>query len=415
MPFPDLTPEVHETTKSNPVNQLLSLLFLLCMVALIGKHDEILTFILKEKYLTLFMAWAFLSVAWSDYPMVSLKRCISLFGEIVICLAALLHFRWSEVALKPMRTIMSIYLPLTILSIIFVPEAIQWEFPAWRGLADTKNNLGQVTLFSIIIWLVIIQMNRNRPVNAIHFTMLAMAVIALLGAQSTTAFLISGFLLSVHGVLYFGKLLRRGEVARFYAVFVVSGGLLIASLIIFVSPEILEALVGVFGKDLTFSGRVDLWQAVLLMTQDKFITGWGLGGFWVEGSEHLRPLFEQFIWIPNQAHQGYIDIISQVGVVGFVFLVLMIVSYFRRLNQLKKGQFWKWLFLSILILNLQESVFFRPRHIGHFLFIFTYVALHTDLIKEKLGVYDYSGILASPIGVPSFGEAGQQTREGAAV
>ena len=415
MPFPDLTPEVAQTSKSNPVNQLLSLLFVVCIFSLIGKHNEILTFILKEKYLTLFMAWAFLSVTWSDHSMISLKRCISLLGEIIICLAALLHFKWSEVALKPMRAIMSVYLPLTILSVIFVPEAIQWEFPAWRGLADTKNNLGQVTLFCTIIWLVIIQMNRNRPVNAVHFVMLAMAVVALLGAQSTTAFLISGLLLSIQGVLSFGKLLKRGEVARLYTFFVVSSGLFIASLIVFVTPEILEALVGVFGKDLTFSGRVDLWQAILNMTQDKIITGWGLGGFWVEGSSHLLPIFEQFVWVPNQAHQGYIDIINQVGVVGFGLLALMIFSYFRRLSQLKKGQFWKWLFLSILILNFQESVFFRPRHIGHFMFIFTYVALHTDLLKEKMGLNEYAGVLATPIGIPNLGGAGKKAHGGAAI
>ena len=312
---------------------------------------------------------------------------------------------------------MSIYLPLTILAIIFVPEAIQWEFPAWRGLADTKNNLGQVTLFSSIIWLAIIQMNQKRPVNAIHFTMLGMAIIALLGARSTTSFLISAFLLSVYSIFFLGKLLKRGDVARFYALFVLFGSIVILSLIVFVSPEILEALVGVFGKDLTFSGRVDLWQSVLGMVQDKWLIGWGLGGFWVEGGGHLTPLFEQFVWIPNQAHQGYIDIISQLGVVGFALLVLMIISYFRRLSQLNKGQFWKWIFISILILNLQESVFFRPRHIGHFLFIFTYVALHTDLIKEKLGTNSFfPGFLANDTMGSSFSSnPGSGAREGAAI
>ena len=382
-PFPDLSPGANLSENSNPVNQLLSLLFVVSLLSLVGKVDQIRAFILKEKYLTLFLLWGLCSVFWSNYSIISLKRWISLVGEVIICLAALLHFRWSEVALRPFRVILCLYLPLTILSVILVPAAIQWEFPAWRGLADTKNNLGQVTLFSIVLLLTIIPYNKKRPVNALHFAMLAFALIAYLGARSTTAFLIGAVLIVIFGTLSIGKMLMKENVARIFALFVIVGGILAGGLVVVLVPEILSGLFGIFGKDLTFSGRVDLWATVLQMTEGKVLTGWGIGGFWVGDAEHMTPVYEQFVWIPNQAHQGYIDIFSQLGVMGIVLLVLMIVFYFKRLLHLRKGQLWKWLFISVLILNMQESVFFRPRHIGHFMFVFAYVALHTDFLKEQ--------------------------------
>ena len=382
-PFPDLTPGVRLAETSNIVNQLLSLLYIVALVSLAGKQEQIRAFIVKEKFLTLFLLWGLCSVVWSNYSMISLKRWISLFGEVIICLAAMLHFRWSEVALRAFRVIVCMYIPLTLLAILVVPEAIQWEFPAWRGLAATKNNLGQVTLFSILLLLTIIPYNKGRPINALHYCMLGGAFIAYLGARSTTAFLIGFVLLGIFGALTIARMLMQEKVARMFALFIIMSGSLLGGLVVVLAPEVLSGLFGLFGKDLSFSGRVDLWAAVLRMTEGKMWTGWGIGGFWVGDEPHLVPLFEEFVWVPNQAHQGYIDIFNQLGIVGVGLLLFIIGSYFKRLARLRKGQLWTWLFIGILILNMQESVFFRPRHIGHFMFIFAYVALNTDLLKER--------------------------------
>lgn len=368
---------------SNLINQLLSLLFVVALFGLLGKQQRVFQFIRQEKFLTLFLIWSLCSVFWSQYPMVSLKRWITLFGEVLICLSILLNVRWSEVALRYFRIILFIYLPLTILSVIFVHEAIQWQFPAWRGLAITKNNLGQVALFSIITWLVIIPYNRKRPINAVHYFMLGLALTAYLGARSTTSFLVGAFLLFIAGLLYTGRLFKQGVVARFFAFSVVIGSISIVAITGVFAPELMESFFGLFGKDLTFTGRVDLWETVLRMTQDRILTGWGLGGFWVMDGRHLIPVFLEFVWIPNQSHQGYIDILNQTGIIGISLLLLMIFQYLIQLPSLKKRNVWQWFFIGVLILNLQESVFFRPRHMGHFVFVFAYIAFYTDLIKQK--------------------------------
>ena len=375
--------ELGQVNDSNLTNQLLSLLFLISFVSLVGKINEVMAFIQKEKFLTLILLWMMVSIFWSPVPTVSLKRWITLFGEFVICLAALLHFKWSEEGLRAYRVILFLYLPLTIIAVAFVPEAIQWEFPAWRGLAPTKNNLGQIALFGIIALLSIISYHKGRPVNIIHYGLLLMAISAYLGARSTTSFLVGLFLLFIFFLVYIGKLISNKQLASYYALFVilVSGFLIYITMV--QTPEVIARFLGLFGKDLSFTGRVELWQTVFEMTKGKMIQGWGIGGFWINEGTHLYPIYTQFIWLPNQSHQGYLDVLNQTGVIGITLLALMIVGYFIKATQLKKRNVWIWFFLGILIYNFQESLFFRPRHIGHFMFIFAYMALHVDLLKEK--------------------------------
>ena len=372
-----------EISGSNILNQLLSILFVLSFISLLGKLNEVFAFIQKEKFLTLFLIWMMVSVIWSPVPAVSLKRAISLFGEVVICLAALLHYRWSDEGLRALRGILALYLPLTILAVIFIPAAIQWEFPAWRGLTPTKNNLGQISLFSILGMLAVISFNKGRFVNVLHYGLLVIAFVTYVGAQSTTSFLVGFFLLFIFLLMYFGTIISSRQLAGLYAFFVLVVTFVLIYITMVQSPEVIASFLGIFGKDLSFTGRVDLWNAVFEMTKDKWIQGWGIGGFWILDSKHLYPLYLEFVWIPNQSHQGYLDILNQTGAIGATLLGLIITSYLLKIGQLRKRNVWIWFFLAIIIYNFQESLFFRPRHVGHFMFIFAYMAFHIDLLKEK--------------------------------
>lgn len=381
-PFPDPN-TLPDLSSGNLLNQMLALFFVLSMISLWGKQNEVFRFIREEKFLTLLLIWSFCSVFWSMEPTTSLKRWIALFGEVIVCLAALLHFRWSEVALRHLRVILMLYLPISLFSVLFIHGATQWEFPAWRGLEDTKNNLGQITIFASVIMIAIASLNRGKRINLIHYALALFAIVLVIGSKSTTSLLVGVFLLIILGALYVGRLLAKGFVGLFYACVLLLGAVSIVAIVSLFSPELLAQFFGFFGKDLTFTGRVDLWQAVIRMAEDRTIRGWGLGGFWIMDSPHLIPIFYEFVWIPNQSHQGYIDTYSQMGLVGLSLLILVVISYFRGLAKLKKGQVWKWIFMGLLIMNFQESIFFRPRHVGNFLFVFSYIALFTDLIKEK--------------------------------
>ena len=383
MPFSDSLQTRDRIGTSNLMNQLLSLLFVAAVISLWGKQRAVIALIRQEKFLTLFIVWSLASVLWSGYTGTSLKRWISFFGEITVCVAALVHFRWSSVGLRAMRVVMMIYFPLTILAVILVPEAIQWEFPAWRGLAPTKNNLGQLALISVVLWLSVLSFHKGQRINGLHVGVFLCIVASYVGAMSTTAFLIGAFLLFTFSMHRLGTTISTEQIGGMYAGFVTVFSILVLGLLLGLAPEYIQRIFDLFGKDLSFTGRADLWATVIEMTAEKKWLGWGYGGFWVfDTPNHLAEVFAVFIWIPNQSHQGYIDVYNQTGLVGIALLLGMFANYFINLPRLQRPQLWKWVFIGCLFLNLQESFFFRPRHFGEFMFIYSYLALHMDRLRE---------------------------------
>jgi O-antigen ligase len=93
----------------------------------------------------------------------------------------------------------------------------------------------------------------------------------------------------------------------------------------------------------SLSGRVTIWHAVVTMIQDRPWIGHGFGSFWqtqdlLNGLGARTHLSEMEKWIDdarviNQAHNGYLDLLLSVGIIG---LVLVVGAHFVALNKLRK-------------------------------------------------------------------------------
>ena len=92
---------------------------------------------------------------------------------------------------------------------------------------------------------------------------------------------------------------------------------------------------------------------------------------------------DKFPWRPTEGHEGYLDLLNEIGAVGLLLLALMVAFYFRNLARLRKSHFWKWLFIGILIVNLTESTLFRSASFTGWIFVLSYIALYAELIQSK--------------------------------
>ena len=123
----------------------------------------------------------------------------------------------------------------------------------------------------------------------------------------------------------------------------------------------------VFG-DPTLTGRDVIWRFVFDKFRDHEIFGVGYGALWQVGTNVTNRLEYLYnIYAVNQAHNGYIDILVQTGVVGFVILLLTLLVVLRRLTQaiiaapsgiLSVPLYAMFLFVCMLTLNLTDSSFF---------------------------------------------------------
>ncbi|NIO21656.1 MAG: hypothetical protein GTN76_13215 [Candidatus Aenigmarchaeota archaeon] len=267
------------------------------------------------------------------------------------------------------------YIPLTFLAILLIPGAIQWEFPALRGLAPHKNMLGQISLVSLIVWYFAARAPGLRK-KMVAFLFLGLSFVLLIGSKSTTSILIAGGLLLLGGLWYTGEIFLRPTIGRILSSAVILLFLVILLLIAYLGSDIVTSLFHFFGKDMTLTGRIDLWAAVFEETKKHLLFGCGFGGFWIADSPAMNRILEEFVWLPNQSHLGYLDILNETGVIGITLLVIMVVSYFKNLLNQEQTHFWKWFVIAALIANISESTLFRPNELTGELFILSYLALY---------------------------------------
>jgi O-antigen ligase len=338
-------------------------------------------FIKIEKFLTIFIIWSFLTVFWSDYPFISFKRWLQISGTVVIFLAGFLHFSSKDEIIPYFKAILSIYLLLSLISVVFVPAAIQEEFPAWRGIAPHKNMLGQVCLVGTIVWTYALRHeSAKKKITAFFF--LALSCLLLLGSRSTTSILTTVALLFFVGLFYAEKQIVRPVIGSVFSFILFTLFLSGIGYFTYILPEWLSYLYSLFGKESTLTGRTELWSTLFDEIQKHFIFGSGFGGYWVTGNQLHNTIFDRFYWIPNQGHNGYVDILNETGIIGILIFALMVMFYFKNLYHSRKPNFLKWFVFAALIVNITESTLFVPNALTGVLFTFSYMAFYTDFILQ---------------------------------
>jgi O-antigen ligase len=381
-PFQEKIEHLADIATENPFKQIVfSSLYLVSFISILPKKSLAIGVFKKEKYLGLFLLWSLFTVSWSDFPFVSFARWLQTAGVVIIFVSAFLHFESENQPWSYVRAILFVYIPLSLLSVLLIPGAIQWEFPAWRGLASHKNTLGQVSLLSLIIWSVT-AFNRDTGRKILGLVFIGLSLILLVGSRSTTSILTFGILLILASALYAGKIIVRPVVGRFFSSFLMFSFFAPLVLLLFFMPDSLDALTGYFGKDMSFTGRVDIWSNMLEEIKRHWIIGCGFQGFWMTSKSALDVIYSNLQWEMMDSHQGYLDILNETGIVGLSIFFMMVLSYFKNLGTSEKSHPWSWIVISVLILNLTETTLFRSDDVGGVLFLFSYLALYAHRCQE---------------------------------
>jgi len=125
---------------------------------------------------------------------------------------------------------------------------------------------------------------------------------------------------------------------------------------------LLEPIAALTGKDTTFSARSTIWDIIKEHISQSPLLGSGYGAYWI-GPVPTSPSFV-FTWrmyfYPTESHNGYLEIVNDLGYVGLICLLGFLYMYIRQSLQLIKiDRNQAFLFLSLFflegIVNLSES------------------------------------------------------------
>ena len=246
-------------------------------------------------------------------------------------------------------TLIAIYLGRQLDSSIFF-ESLKWAWTivvvlsiampgeshkGWGGIIGHPNQFGVIAALSAIIWHINFVRNSHKLVDVgISTLFFALSLLTLIRTNSATSLMIFLVLFTVATLVELeGKLglkLRFGYktfVCFTLAVFMTA---IIAAVLLSLN---LEYVLGLFGRDLTFTGRTNIWPALIDAAKQRPYVGYGLGGFWQSWRGVENPalyIVSPGGWVPPNAHNGFLDLVLETGLLG---LLLFFLSYIKNLRR----------------------------------------------------------------------------------
>jgi exopolysaccharide production protein ExoQ len=175
----------------------------------------------------------------------------------------------------------------------------------FRGIFSQKNNLGQAMSIGTLASLHGLRVRkRSRLLTLIR---LFVIIFVALKSESTTSLLAIFLFVGLGMALQF---LRKA------AIIILASAALIAA---FNWNSLAEML----GKDPTLTGRTDIWAYVIPYVYQRPILGWGYGAFWSTDNPVAWILANEMHWYSPQAHNGILEILLSVGLIGAVLFIYL--------------------------------------------------------------------------------------------
>lgn len=336
-------------------------------------------------WLMVFVVYCFLAIFWADLPLVSFKRWIKILGHPIMVLIIFTEPQPREALVRVMKRCAYVLLPISILWMKYYP-ALGRASSDWGGMSNCgvsvgKNAFGVMSsiLFLIFLWYLLHvwrweKDRKRRNEILLNLGLLLMAGYCVLKAHSATSTI--SLMIAVLVMLFVGL----QSVKRLVGAYVLLG--IVILIIGQLTFDIYGRVADASGHESTLAGRGRLWE-VLLQTDTNPIIGAGFESYWL--GERVGRIWSmpEFRWHPTQAHNGYLEIYLNLGIVGLMLLAGWIISTFGkiRLNLLKDfewGRIQMALLVAILFHNWTEAGF---KGLSFPFFIFFIIAINRPALR----------------------------------
>lgn len=363
----------YEVNTANQVDRTLRLLMIAISLSIFGTRWMLLRSLAKtvNRGLVAFLALALFSAAWSIDSSATLLRFTTLTTVVMVCLAVALsgwdRNRLKQVTIVPTMLILTASLVLGMMypdRIVELGDDISLK-NSWHGVTHSKNMFGMMAGLGATLCMHGLLAREKHAIW--QLAGLAVSGACLVLSRSSTSLLAAmvgiGFMVSVMRV----PLIRR----RFsgHVVFGIAAMILLYELVIQnVVPGVntlLAPITALTGKDTTFSSRTMIWDIIKQHIAAAPLLGSGFGAYWT-GPTPSSPSYA-FVWLmyfyPTESHNGYLEIVNDVGLVGLMTLLLFIWFFLRQNMKLMKldrpqASLYLALFLQEMVINMSESDWF---------------------------------------------------------
>ena len=296
-----------------------------------------------------FLALTTVSIAWSFYPGATAVGLVANWLTVISGVAFAVSFDWATLVRSiglALRILLAGSLLFELVVSLFVRQPL---LPFWKdygegklamslywsrdllleggkiqGLPGNSALLGFLALLGLIVFVVQLAESTRRRWWGVFWVALAALCVYLTRSATITVALVAVAVVAV-AILSF-RVARSGRArGLLYGLFALLTVALIAVGTVFRSQ-----LLGLMGKGDTLTGRTDIWESVTALAQQRPVFGWGWVSYWAPWVSPFDDLAFEGGVHQYQAHNAWLDLWLQLGIVGVVvFAALMLSSVVR--------------------------------------------------------------------------------------
>ncbi|WP_017651404.1 O-antigen ligase family protein [Fortiea contorta] len=334
------------------------------LILIVGRLKRFTYAASRDTSLILLIGVALASVYWSINPSDTAQEVRALLRSLFFSIYLAMQYTPKEL-IRLLSWVIGFALILSFFaSLMFPSYTISSEpdnYSAWQGIFNHKQIFGRFLSFGSTIFISNLIAKKGSIWN--NLSWLGFIFILLIFSQSKTG-LIAYLLVLLFLPVYKIVVQKHGR-----ALFLLIALLITSLLIILISLNIENIVVGYLGKNLEFNGRTPIWTMIIDKGLERPFLGYGYNAFWTSnestfiimnswarGQEGFRT--GQIIF---HAHNGFLDLFLQLGLIGVIlFTYNLLLTIIRIINLLFTTRqfeyFWMLQFLVVyLIFNLSEG------------------------------------------------------------
>jgi exopolysaccharide production protein ExoQ len=358
-----------------------------CLILLGLRWRATLYTIQKSFWIWVFLGLMFASFFWSFNPGETLTQLrADLFPMTIFSLYLASRFSLDE-QLQLVSIALGLGLFVSTIFALTMPRIglhpMDSDFPgAWKGIYSGKNVFGSTSVLAenaLFLRALFAKTNRFRA-----WGLFGIAIAALLLSTSKTSLVLSFIslliILFIHHFRWQGK-----KTVLFLDILLLFIGVIAMSLI-----SNFESILGSLDRGPNLSGRTNIWAYALeRLNEGHFWLGFGKGAFfntpWL-----INPFVAEYQFTINHAHNGFLEILLDVGMIGLIlfalcFVLLYVKSFKIAYKSKQASDLFPITLLNFLVLqNITESILTYRSNVIWLLFMSMYFSVNKyPLIRLK--------------------------------
>lgn len=328
-------PLAAQYSEGSPLDAAIFALLILAGILVLNFRTRRVRELLQQNLpILLFFAYCGISVFWSAYSFIALKRWSKAIGDVVMILVVLTDPQPLQAIRRLFARATFLLLPISVLLIEFYPGlGSGFDYTdrvmMFIGVTTFKNLLGMVTMVLGLsaVWRFLEAYedkqlwHRKRHLIS-HGLMILTALWLLVKCDSKTSLSCYG----LSGVLLFLCTQPWVTQKRRRVHLLVATVIGIPLMTLFVSS--FGPLIRLLGRKPNLTDRTLIWQAVLAMRGNPFV-GTGFESFWL--GSRLQSVWDLSVHGIQEAHNGYLEVYINLGWCGELLLILLIVTGYRNI------------------------------------------------------------------------------------